>query len=196
MKKRIFSKEHRKKISIAMMGNRNGQRKRRDDEKKAISIGRLKRKALLGYLNSPETRKKMSLAKKGLPPWNKGKKYSLETRKKISLANLKRFANPENHPRWLHGKSFEPYTKAFTKQLKLKVKQRDYFTCQSCEVKEKDYFQKLSIHHIDYNKVNCKENNLITLCRSCNAKVNARREYWCQFFKLKVQRLKTEHPKG
>jgi hypothetical protein len=45
-----------------------------------------------------------------------------------------------------------------------------------CGVEEKDYFQKLSIHHIDYNKENCKDDNLITLCRGCNAIVNYGRE--------------------
>lgn len=184
-----LSEEHKAKIALALKGNMSGKRKRREDEKIAISIGRLKRKASIGYLNSPETRKKMSEAKKGKPSWNKGKKASKQARENMSKAMLKRFSIVENHPRWLNGKSFEPYTREFTNQLKYKIRQRDNFTCQLCEVKEKDYFQKLSINHIDYDKTNCQESNLITLCRSCNSKVNAKREYWCQYFKLKVQRL-------
>jgi len=39
---------------------------------KKISISRKKRKLLLGYLNSPETRRKMSLSRMGKPAWNKG----------------------------------------------------------------------------------------------------------------------------
>src|SRR3990167_6818410 len=166
-----LSEEHKAKIAKALTGNKNERRKR------------------LGYLNSPETRQKMSKAKEGYVPWNKGKKFSEESRKKMSIAQLKRYENPENHPRWLNGKSFEPYTREFTNQLKYKIRRRDFFSCQLCQVLEKDYFQKLSVNHIDYDKTNCSEDNLITLCRSCNSKVNAKREYWCQYFKLKVQRL-------
>ena len=43
--------------------------------------------------------------------------------------------------------------------------------------KRKQEFKKiLAIHHIDYNKKNNKEENLITLCRSCNVKVNFNRK--------------------
>jgi hypothetical protein len=64
-----------------------------------IGVTRLKRKATLGYLNSAETRQKMSIARKGKIPWNKGKKgvqvstrrgipLSRETRDKISASLL------------------------------------------------------------------------------------------------------------
>jgi hypothetical protein len=48
-----------------------------EETKRKISLGRLKRKEELGYLNSPETRAKLSLV-------NKGKILSDEHRKKIS----------------------------------------------------------------------------------------------------------------
>ena len=38
------------------------------------------------------------------------------------------------------------------------------------------------VHYIDYNKQNRNPNNLITLCNSCNAKVNFNRNYWKNFF--------------
>ena len=44
----------------------------------------------------------------------------------------------------------------------------------------------LTVHHIDYNKQNCKESNLITLCNSGNARVNFNRKYWIGFFKNKI----------
>jgi len=47
----------------------------------------------------------------------------------------------------------------------------------------------LTIHHIDYNKQNCKENNLITLCGSCNTRANFNRSYWVDFYKQKVSTL-------
>lgn len=40
------------------------------------------------------------------------------------------------------------------------------------------------VHHIDYNKLNCNPNNLITLCKSCHMKTNFNREYWLDYFNL------------
>ena len=174
-----------------LIGNKFGKGKRDKSVGEKISKGRMERKKRLGYINSPETRLKQSLVKKGKPAWNKGKKgfMSEDGRERLRQATLKRLANPENHYNWKGGKSFEPYPSLFTEQLKLKIKKRDKFTCQYCRVKEKDYFEKLSVHHIDYNKNNCEEKNLITLCRGCNAKANFNRSYWSNYFKEKVQRL-------
>ena len=38
------------------------------------------------------------------------------------------------------------------------------------------------IHHIDYDKKNCNENNLITLCLRCHRKTNANRRFWQYYF--------------
>jgi len=45
----------------------------------------------------------------------------------------------------------------------------------------------LHVHHIDYNKQNCKESNLITTCKSCNIKANKNRDYWEKFFTKKLR---------
>ena len=42
---------------------------------------------------------------------------------------------------------------------------------------------KLSIHHIDYNKKNCKEDNLISLCVHCHGLTNKNRNSWINYFK-------------
>lgn len=55
---------------------------------KKISDSRKKRSKLLGYTNSPETRKKMSESRKGKVPWNKGKKWSEEAKKKMSESHI------------------------------------------------------------------------------------------------------------
>jgi len=39
-----------------------------------------------------------------------------------------------------------------------------------------------TVHHINYNKQNNKEDNLITSCRGCNLKVNINRDYWYAYF--------------
>lgn len=48
-----------------------------------------------GRIFSEETKKKMSEAKKGYIPWNKGKHHSEETKKKISEANKGKHYSPE-----------------------------------------------------------------------------------------------------
>ena len=47
---------------------------------------------------------------------------------------------------------------------------------------EEDYYRKLDIHHIDYNKMNYKKDNLITLCLKCNIKANFNRNYWYAYY--------------
>ena len=93
-------------------------------------------------------------------------------------------------PNYIHGKSKEPYSIEFSNELKEKIRQRDNYTCQLCRCHEVECSQKLDIHHINYNKQNCNENNLISLCRSCNAKANNNRNYWKKYFKNKLKRGK------
>jgi hypothetical protein len=94
-----------------------------------------------------------------------GKIISKETRKRISLG--------------LGGTGIPFENKIYPLDFYLIrpiILQRDNNKCQLCH--------KVSnlVHHIDYNKKNCKENNLITLCRGCNSKVNINRDYWFAYF--------------
>jgi 5-methylcytosine-specific restriction endonuclease McrA len=43
----------------------------------------------------------------------------------------------------------------------------------------------LEVHHIDYDKYNNKEYNLITLCKQCNVRANYNRNYWKEIYFLK-----------
>ncbi len=86
---------------------------------------------------------------------------------------------------WIDGRSFEPYTSEWTDTLKKAIRQRDNYICQECSKTEEENSERLSVHHIDYDKNNCNPTNLITLCRSCNAKVNFDRKYWQQIFENK-----------
>lgn len=96
-------------------------------------------------------------------------------------ANFKRSKNPN----WQGGKSFEEYSHLFNQQLKDRIRVRDSFICQKCKTPELELIQRLSIHHIDYNKKNCGEYNLISLCSKCNSEVNYNRNYWSNYFKKK-----------
>lgn len=92
----------------------------------------------------------------------------------------------ENHPCWIDGRSYEPYTSDWTDTLKEAIRQRDGYRCQKCGCPQAESIERLSVHHVDYNKQNCDPSNLITLCRSCNAEVNSDREHWQLIFEEKI----------
>jgi len=76
---------------------------------------------------------------------------------------------------WCGGISFESYPIEFNPVLKRKIRKRDNQTCVICGKKGR------TVHHIDYDKTNCDENNLITTCRRCHGKTNQNRDYWQSF---------------
>ena len=85
------------------------------------------------------------------------------------------------HPNWKGGISCEPYCDAWAdKEYKKSILERDGYRCQnpSCF----GIHKKLVIHHIDYDKKNCHPTNLITLCNSCNSRVNFNREFFSRLF--------------
>jgi len=86
----------------------------------------------------------------------------------------------EKGSNWQGGITNNPYPENWYNykggHLKNLIRQRDNSTCQLC------FKAGNCVHHIDYNKDNLKEDNLITTCRSCNAKVNFNREFWQYYF--------------
>lgn len=99
-----------------------------------------------------------------------------------------------NNPNWIDGRSFKGYDKEFNSKLKQEILNRDNHTCQLCFINEIEHKrnnnEKLSIHHIDYNKKNSAKNNLISLCRQCNVRVNSDRNYWIEYFSSGKYRIK------
>jgi DNA-directed RNA polymerase subunit RPC12/RpoP len=82
----------------------------------------------------------------------------------------------KNH-QWQGGLSYEPYCEVWKdKEYKEDIKVRDGNKCLNpyCYSKKPN---NLTIHHIDYNKKNCRPGNLITICRSCNGMANKDREW-------------------
>lgn len=124
-----------------------------------------------GRKHSEGARLKMSVAHKGKPSGMLGKKHSREYIENRS---------GENSYLWRGGKSFEPYTTDWTRTLRRSIRERDNYTCQLCGELQSD--RAFDVHHIDYNKENCDPKNLITLCRSCNVKVNQNRDFWEDYF--------------
>ena len=96
-------------------------------------------------------------------------------------------AKGEFNVRWNEGSSTQPYPFIFNDELKEKIRNRDEYTCQKCNIAEEEhltvYGKVLGIHHIDYNKQNCQDENLITLCNECNLRVNVNQNHWKEYFK-------------
>lgn len=97
-----------------------------------------------------------------------------------------KFHSGNNHWAWKGGISNNPYSFDFNDRLKEEINKRDNYICQICKITEEEhlivYGQPLCIHHIDYNKLNSKENNLIALCHSCHTRTNFNRDYWIIYF--------------
>ena len=88
----------------------------------------------------------------------------------------------ELSPLYINGEGNFPYSIEFTDILKISIRDRDNHECQICHIKEEELNEKLSIHHIDYNKQNCNPKNLISLCNPCHIKTNHNRENWIEYF--------------
>ena len=118
-----------------------------EDVKEKLHHAMLGNKHLLGHKHSKESRKKMSDARKG-----------------------------ENHPNWRGGTTKDPYCPIFqNKDFRAMVLERDNNECQNPDCW--DVGARICLHHIDYDRVECKLDNLITLCHSCNMRANYDREW-------------------
>jgi len=104
-------------------------------------------------------------------PWNRNPDKIEKQSKKVMGSN---------NPNWKGGLSFEPYSSKFNEELKEKIRERDNYECQYCHKKFKG--KKLQIHHIDYNKKNSSEFNLISLCAYHHGRTNSNREFWKRYF--------------
>lgn len=64
------------------------------------------------------------------------------------------------------------------REAKRRVRERDECLCAMCSTYDKN----ISVHHIDYDKKNCVESNLICLCKRCHGLTNFTRGFWETFF--------------
>ena len=148
------------------------------------------------YSKNTEFKKKYNMGKNN-GHWKGGKPNCIDCGKQLKKYNVLRHRKcyykfskiKENHYNWQGGKSFEPYPTMFDRQLKDRIRVRDNFICQLCGVPELECTRRLHVHHIDYVKKNCKDENLISLCVSCNSVVNFKRKHWEEYFKNKIRRL-------
>lgn len=164
---RKHTQEEKDKISNSLIGRKTWNKgvPMSEETKKKISE-KLKNRVI-----SDETRIKLSLI-------HKGKSKTKEHKQKIKANHHD--VKLDKNPMWKGGKSFEKYTVEWTNELKEKIRVRDNHCCKICGCKQID--RKMEVHHIDYDKKNCQENNLITLCLRCHRKTNNNRDYWKEWF--------------
>ena len=100
--------------------------------------------------------------------------------------NIIKFTGIGN-PNWRGGLSYEPYCELWTTEYKNYIKQRDGYKCLNpcCKSLNK---RNLVVHHIDYNKKNCDQFNLITLCNTCNTEANFNRNWHKSWYKAIIIR--------
>jgi hypothetical protein len=117
--------------------------------------------------------------------------HTEETRKKMSDSHKGKtpthiFPSGPEHYNWNGGISYKDYPIEFSRILKRKIRKRDNYSCQMCQVTERMSGYRMSIHHIDYDKKNNEDNNLICLCKICHSYTNFNREDWTKKFKDKM----------
>jgi len=186
------SEETRRKISLANKG-----KKRTEEQCKHLSLVRM---GMLTGIKNP------MFGRRGILSPHFGKHPSLEARKNMSLAqsgpNNPMFGrtgekNPgfgksrpdvsgKNCHLYVHGRGHEPYSPRFKGYWRREIRKRDNYTCQICGIKENG--KRHAVHHINYDKNDCRPENLITLCASrkgysdCHSKTNVNRSYWINYF--------------
>ena len=191
-KGKIYTEEQRKSFKKYWESKKGS--KLNDETKKRMREARKRRKEKFGFINSLETRKKLSILNRDYQKGNKyrlGKKHTLETIEKIKETLRKKYPNGkpinsgcftlgktkgEKNVNWNGGSSFVPYSVDWTSTLRRAIRERDKYICQIC------YNEGNFVHHIDYNKKNCNPFNLINLCNKCHTMTNHNRNKWIDFF--------------
>ena len=83
--------------------------------------------------------------------------------KKLAVENLG--MPPSSHPIQFGERDFRIL------QIRYDIRQRDAHACQRCGVSEDALPRALHVHHIDGNKMNNADSNLIALCPRCHAQI-------------------------
>jgi hypothetical protein len=161
IKRNKLTEETKKKISINRKGKCLGEKNHfygkhfTEEHKQKLRIAKINNPSRY-WLN----KKRPDMSKKFKELWRSGK------------LNLR----GENNYSWNGGSSFLPYDKNFNRIFKELIKLRDN-NCLICGSNNK-----LSVHHIDYNKLNTIKENCLCLCNSCHPKTNFNRIHWITFF--------------
>jgi len=130
---------------------------------------------------------------------NKDKKFgkrSKEQRFRISEGTKKVMSNPTMRSKLsllkggtgIPGENSE-YNIEWNHNFKERIRCRDNNTCQICNIHSdflESFHKRLDVHHVDYNKKNSIDENLISLCHGCHSKTNNNHKYWKEYFRNKI----------
>lgn len=159
--KRIFSKQHRQKLSEAAKGNNNGFKKgyvQSEEQKRKLRLARL------GKKHSKEWKRKISERLKGHTSWTKGRKRTQEELEKWRVSMKKTYDRKgrKKYKRYIHVKSKELI------QWRSNVFLRDNWTCQICGIRGRY----LEAHHLKswakFPELRYELENGVTLCKECH----------------------------
>lgn len=200
---RIFSPEHKAKISVAKTGQYQSEATK---QKLRVLYEGKTLEEIHGVEKAKEIKSKIKFSTTGDKNHFFGKNHKPES-KKLMGRNMKGENNPcsgrqmpeeqkkrtgdnhkesgrykgKNNPNWNGGTSFEPYDVAFNQERRREVKEMYNHVCQHCGVltDSKNSSLRPAVHHINYNKKYSEIPNLILLCHTCHNKTNpvANRDY-------------------
>lgn len=162
---RKFSAETKRKMSAAWKNRppiSDETRKKQSLARKGLLCG--KKNGMYGKTHTKKVKRKMSERLKG-NTYRLGIPHTEDTKGHLSIINLGKL-----NGNWKGGISCEPYCSDWTKEHKEYIRERDGNKCLNPDCWCGD--DVLTVHHIDYDKKNCNPDNLITVCRSCNSRAN------------------------
>jgi hypothetical protein len=136
------------------------------ENKTARSSKRMSVEGIMNVMLANSLRGQSKSTRKKLSRINKGKKFSEETKRRMSIAALE---NRGGQKQW--GDYCDEWC---DKEYKDSIKERD----GRCMNPWCTNGKLLRVHHINNEKRDCRPRNLITLCASCNSKAKGQREHW------------------
>tara|TARA_B100001971_G_C18205936_1_gene547616 strand:+ start:433 stop:1371 length:939 start_codon:yes stop_codon:yes gene_type:complete len=175
---KTLSEEHKRKLYEANIGRTHSEEARR-------KMSEALKGKYAGKTLSEEHKRKISEA-------NTGKTFSKEHKRKMSEARKGKYTG-ENHPRWKGGTSALPYSPEFKWVMRKYIRERDNHECQFCETPENGISH--AVHHIDHNKENDSEFNLISMCMDCHnneTTSNSDQPIWQEILTEKIQEIYEE----
>ena len=199
----------KEKLSVAMSGenNPNTGKPRPEHVRKAIGDAhRGNKNKFFGKSLPDDIKEKIRAATSGEKNHNFGKKHSAEMREKLAIPHIGLHPSEETKIKmheaqkgekahaWRGGISFEPYCPKFTKEFKERVRAFFGYKCQICGHVWQEGERLLAVHHVNYNKNTCCNDDIplfVPLCfQPCHTKTNHNREMWLEYF---TDRIKNEY---